>query len=218
MVHTTRRVVPPQRTSTDPGFQPLERVQVLFPDWTPQNTAPHEENVEIYSNCKEVELFLNGKSLGSKSLPSDASPRNWLVPFKPGVLKAVGKNNGRVVASDELRTAGAPVKIVLSADRMKLNHNWDDVSHVTVTLVDKDGVLVPSATNLIRFNVSGAGEIAGVDNGDRASHELFQINQRSAYNGRCLAVVRAKAERSGVIVLKAESDGLRGATIHLKSK
>jgi beta-galactosidase len=218
MVHATRRVAPQQRPPADPGFQPLERAQVLFPDWTPRNAAAHEENVEIYSNCEQVELFLNGKSLGSKPLPANATPRNWRVQYVPGVLKAVGENKGRIVATHELRTAGEPAKIILAADRASLAGDWDDVSHVTVSVVDKNGVLVPSAGNLIRFRLTGRGEIAGVDNGDRASHESFQANERSAYGGCCIAVVRAKPEQRGSITLKAESDGLRSGKVRIKSK
>ena len=112
MVFITRRVAPNALRPTDPGYEPaaqdvLRRPQVLFADWTPKNLQPHEETVEVYSNCKEVELFLNGKSLGVKPLNADASPRMWKVAFAPGTLKAVARNNGKVVATDELRTAGS---------------------------------------------------------------------------------------------------------------
>ncbi|HVQ37225.1 MAG TPA: glycoside hydrolase family 2 TIM barrel-domain containing protein, partial [Pyrinomonadaceae bacterium] len=96
MVHITRRVAPQPATPTDPGYEPDQRrAQVLFSDWTPRNAAAHEENVEVYSNCDEVELLLNGKSLGTKPLARDASARNWKVPFEPGTLKAVARNAGR---------------------------------------------------------------------------------------------------------------------------
>jgi beta-galactosidase len=108
MVYIARRVAQTPRLPTDPGYNPTEerRPQVLFSDWTPRNPSPHEENVEIYSNCEEVELFLNGKSLGKKPKPADDSPRNWKVNFEPGTIKAVGTNGGKVVANYELRTAG----------------------------------------------------------------------------------------------------------------
>ena len=127
----------------------------MFADWTPANVNSHDENVEVYSNCEQVELFLNGKSLGEKALPVDASPRNWTVPFVPGTLKAVGKNKGRIAASYELRTAGKPAKIVLAADRNLLNAVWDDVVYVTATVVDENGVLVPNAGDLITFKTGG---------------------------------------------------------------
>ena len=102
-----------------PTIQRTGARKSTFSDWTPTNTQPHTENVEVYSNCKEVELFLNGKSLGVKTINDDASPRNWQVPFAPGTLKAVARNNGKVVATDELRTAGEPKRIVLSTETKK---------------------------------------------------------------------------------------------------
>ena len=114
MVHITRRVAPTPLAPTDPGYEPdPRRIQVLFSDWTPKNLDAHEETVEVYSNCEEVELFLNGKSLGVKALPPDASPRTWPVRFESGTLLAVAKNRGRIVARDELRTAGPAAKILL---------------------------------------------------------------------------------------------------------
>jgi beta-galactosidase len=158
----------------DPGYEvvPNLRPQVLFSDWTPRKLDSHEEQVEIYSNCEQVELFLNGKSLGAKPLPGDASPRTWRVAFEAGTLKAVATNRGRVAAVHELRTAGRPARILLSADQSRLGPLWDDLCYVTVTVVDENGVLVPTAGDLIRFKVSGAGVIAAVDSGDNTSHEL----------------------------------------------
>jgi beta-galactosidase len=120
MVFATRRSAVTQQASDDPGFVPLDRRQVLFANWTPGNLQAHEENVEVYSNCEDVELFLNGKSLGAQPLPRDASPRNWKVPFEPGTLKAIGKINGKNVAAFELRTAGKLAKILLSVDQKTL--------------------------------------------------------------------------------------------------
>ncbi|MGH7783942.1 MAG: glycoside hydrolase family 2 protein, partial [Candidatus Binatia bacterium] len=90
MVYMARRVAPPVSSPTDPGYEVAEqkRTQTLFGDWTPKNHTAHEENVEVYSNCEEVELFLNGKSLGSKPKPADDSPRNWHVGFESGTIEA----------------------------------------------------------------------------------------------------------------------------------
>ncbi len=186
----------------------------LLADWTPENSGPHDENVEVYSNCKEVELFLNGKSLGAKEINTDASPRNWTVPFEPGILKAVGKNinqDGRD-AADELRTAGKPAQIILSADKNTVANNWDGVCETTATVADENGVPVPGADDLISFQISGAGFIAAVDNADNTSHESFQASERHAFNGRCVAFVKANAA-SGTISLTASATGLKGASI-----
>jgi len=215
MVFITRRVAPTALSPTDPGYQPdpqRRQQQVLFPDWTPKSTEPHNENVEIYSNCETVELFLNGKSLGSKPLPADASSRNWEVPFAAGTIKAVASNGGRIVATNELRTAGAPAGILLSSDRERITNSYDDVSHVTVRVVDRNGVPVPSADNLIEFTVNGPGVIAAVDNGDNASHELFQTNSRHAFQGECIAMIKAKTP-TGPITVTATSPGLRPGSI-----
>jgi len=218
MVFITRRVAPTALSPTDPGYQPdpqRRQQQVLFPDWTPNSIGSHNENVEIYSNCETVELFLNDKSLGSKSLPADASPRNWEVPFAAGVIKAVASNGGRIVATHELRTAGAPARILLSSDRERITNSYDDVSHVTVRVVDRSGVPVPGADSLIQFTVSGPGVIAAVDNGDNASHELFQTNSRHAFQGECIAMIKAKAP-AGRIILTATSPGLVSGSITIQ--
>jgi beta-galactosidase len=116
MVFITRRLSADRAQPVDPGFAPLDRSQTLFSDWTPRNASPHDETVEVYSNCEEVELLLNGRSLGSQPLPSDASPRVWSVPFQPGEIDAVAKNKGSVVARHSLRTAGPPARLALTAD------------------------------------------------------------------------------------------------------
>lgn len=217
MVYLTRRVAPATVAPTDPGYEPDQRrVQVLFPDWNPQNAAAHEENVEVYSNCEEVELLLNGKSLGAKPLPPDASARKWRISFGPGVLKAIGRNRGRVVATNELRTAGPPNRIVLVADRTRLRPNWDDVSYVTATVVDENGVLVPTAAASITIKVTGAGKVVAVDSGDNSSHESFQAAERRAFQGRCFAIIRASAA-AGSIVVKASSPGLTGGSLMIRA-
>ena len=219
MVFITRRVAPTALSPTDPGYQPdpqRRQQQVLFPDWTPKSLEPHTENVEVYSNCQTVELFLNGKSLGSKPRPADDSPRNWDVPFAAGTLKAIGSTAGRIVATYELRTAGEPAQIILAADRNRIKNDAGDVSHLTVTVVDGNGIIVPDADNLISFKLTGPGVIAAVDNGDNASHELFQANQRHAFQGMCIVLLKAKAS-GGRITVTATAPGLRPASIILRS-
>ena len=211
-----RASAPRQSTSTDPGFEPLLRRQSQFADWSPPNPAAHQETVEAYSNCEQVELILNGKSLGAKLLNADASPRTWEVPYEPGTLKAVAKNKGRVVATHELRTAGPPAKIILAADRAQITPDWNDVSYVTASVVDQNGIVVPGATNLISFQISGPGVIAAVDSADNSSHEPFQAAERRAYQGQCFALIKATAA-SGAIEIAASSPGLASAPINLKT-
>jgi beta-galactosidase len=215
MVHITRRIESDRATPSDPGFDPLARRQQQFSNWSPRSVDSHEEQVEVYSNCEEVELILNGKSLGSKPLPADASPRVWKVSFVPGALKATGRNKGKSVANHELRTAGKPAKILLVADCDKLTFDWDDVRHVQVSVVDDRGILVPDAAHLISFKISGPGCIVAVDNGDNSSHESFQATSRHAYQGRCLAIVKATGN-SGKITLTASAPELTPASVQIK--
>ena len=215
MVRMARRVAADDLMPTDPGYGGAElHTQVQFADWTPRNLASHDENIEVYSNCDEVELFLNDKSLGVKKINADASPRVWKVSFAPGTLKAVARNKGRKVATDEIRTAGKPAKILLTTDRKKLPPGWDDVAFITATVVDAKGVIVPNASDLIAFKIAGPGTIATVDSADNASHESFQSNERRAYAGRCVAALKATATK-GRIILTATASGLVDATATL---
>src|SRR5262249_30875365 len=155
VVHIVRRVAPPQLAETDPGYEGAQRrqVQTLFADWTPPNLEPHDENVEVYSNCGEVELSLNGKTLGSKPLPTDAAPRVWRVNFEPGAIDAACKDGTR----EELRTASNAAKIVLSVNRPRLRTDWDDVAYITATVTDPHDVVVPGSEATLAFEIAGPG-------------------------------------------------------------
>ncbi len=221
MVSIARRLSAEERTAIDPGYEPdstetARRVQTTAADWTPAGPGGNQ-SVEVYSNCQQVELFLNGKSLGALALPPDASPRTWNVPFQPGTIKAVASNNGAVAATDELTTAGAPAKITLTPERQKIAATWDDVDYVTASVTDANGVEVPGANDLVTFSVSGPGEIAAVDNADDESHELFQTNARHAYHGQCIAIVRATGA-TGPITLTASAPGRAPASITIATQ
>jgi len=214
MVYAARRVAPTPRGPVDPGYGPVRRrrMQALFPDWNPRHPAPHGETVEVYSNCAQVELVLNGQSLGAKPRAADFAPRTWTVPYAPGTLEAVGRNRGEVVARFELRTAGNPDHLELTAHHAQLAPGWDRVDFVTARVVDANGVVVPDADNPVTFAVTGPGAIAAVDSADNASHESFQGSQRRAYQGRCVAIVRATAA-SGEITVAATSPSLAPGSV-----
>jgi beta-galactosidase len=218
MVRIMRRTAPDDRMPTDPGYGGEElHTQVEFADWTSRYPKPHDETVEAYSNCEEVELVLNGKSLGAKKINADATPRIWKVPFAAGTLKAVGRNGkGKVVATDELSTAGKAVKIVLSTETKKISPGFDNVAIVRARVVDANGITAPRAADLISFSISGPGVIACVDNADPASIEAFQASQRHAYHGECVAFVKANGS-SGKILVKAEAPSLKAGSISIKA-
>jgi beta-galactosidase len=219
MVYITRRVAPAEKSPTDPGYEIAEqrRTQTLFSDWTPKNTEKHEENVEIYSNCETVELFLNGKSLGEKSKPVDDSPRNWKVEYETGTIRAVGKNGGKTVTEYELKTAGKPAKILLSVNKNELANDWNDVVFVEATVVDENGVVVPNAGDLINFNASGAGFFAAVDSGDNTDTAPFQDIRRKAFQGKVFAYLKAN-KNAGKITISAQSENLKSNTITINVK
>ncbi|HEV7927330.1 MAG TPA: glycoside hydrolase family 2 TIM barrel-domain containing protein, partial [Verrucomicrobiae bacterium] len=216
MVFAVRRLNTERSESIDPGFTPLDRRQALAADWTPRDSSPHEETVEVYSNCQEVDLLINGHSLGALPLATDASPCVWKVPFAPGMLEAVGKINGTIVARHALRTAGSPSKIVLTTDATELAAGWDNVAFVRAEVEDAQGVPVPSADNLITFEIEGQGFIAAVDSANNSSQEPFQSHQRRAFQGECFAVIKA-LQKPGAIRLKASADGLEDASVVLTS-
>jgi beta-galactosidase len=186
-------------------------------DWSPADVDSYDiAQLQVFSNCDEVELFLNDRSLGSKKRPDDnASPRTWSVNFQKGTLKAVGKNKGKIVAEQELKTAGKPAKIILTADKSNVKNKWDDVVYVRATVTDENGIPCLNADNKIKFSIDGPGVIAAVDNADVASKDSFQGSNRRAYKGTCIAVIKAN-KNSGNITVTAKSDNLKEEKIVLK--
>jgi beta-galactosidase len=188
----------------------------IFPYWN----WKHGEKVDVvayFNNADEVELFLNGKSQGTKRKQGDDMHVFWRLAFEPGVLKAVSRKNGQEVLTKEVRTAEAPAKIVLTADRQTIKADGTDLSFVTVKVVDKNGTLVPTADNVVKFEITGPGSIVGVDNGNQISHESFKANQRKAFHGMALAIVQSK-QNAGRIILKATADDLPLASFVLNAR
>ena len=187
----------------------------ILPHWNWPGKEGQIIPVWCYTNCDEVELFLNSRSLGKKDMASSTDLKlSWDVPYKPGTLKAVGYKNGKIVATTEVKTAGPPAKILLTADRTKIHADGKDLSFVTVTVVDKDGTMVPNADNMIKFHIDGKVTIAGVGNGRETSLEPFKANYRKAFNGKCLVILQA-SKMPGKAVLTATSEGLDKASLRL---
>lgn len=209
------------------GF-PKDVFYMYQSEWTNKTTLhifPHwnwEAGITVdvwayYNKADEVELFLNGVSLGKKIKVGDDLHVMWRVKYEPGTLKAISRKKGKVVMTDEIHTAGAPAKIELTADRNEIYADGKDLSFITVKILDKDGNLVPNADNLVNFKLTDGAFIAGVDNGDGVSHEPFKANYRKAFNGKALVVVQATT-KPGEVTFTATSDGLAPATITLKVK
>lgn len=187
-------------------------------DWSWNGYEDKPLEVQVYSSCEQVELLLNGKSLGKK--PTNRATKfmaTWDVPYQAGELKAIAYNGEKTAATAKLHTAEEPREIKLSADRATIKANNQDLSYITVTLVDENGVPNTKSENLIKFELEGPGTIVGVGNANPKSAESFQQPQRHAWQGRCLVIVKS-TKSTGKIQLKASADGVKSATLAITSK
>ncbi len=205
-----------------------EPVLHIFPHWNWEEGDTID--VWAYTNCSEVELFLDNTSLGSKTKPEGSLHMQWKVPYSPGTLKAIGTFNqegaaegasegtpGEVTMETFVETLGAPARVILSADRTTIDADNRDLSFVTVGIVDENNRVVPDADNFVSFEIEGEGSVIGVDNGLQTSMESFVASSRKAFNGLCLAVIKSTHE-SGKIILRARSEGLEGAAVEITSR
>lgn len=183
----------------------------LLPHWNWPGKDGQDIDVNCFSNCEEVELFLNGESLGRKNMPLNGSLK-WTVEYAPGTLSAKGYRGGKVVAQTKVETTGAPAVVKLEVDRSNLAADERDVSIVTVSVTDSQGRPVPTADNLIRFTLQGPGKIIGVGNGDPSSHEPDKSNQRKLFCGLAQVIIQSP-DKSGEGRFTAAADGLQPATL-----
>lgn len=183
----------------------------ILPHWTHTGKEGVEIPVVVYTNCNSVELFLNGESLGEKKM-GDERQIVWKVPYKAGELKAAAKKDGKVVLEKIYRTAGASVALHVSTDRNTIDANKTDIIHCEVTVVDKDGIPVPAADNMVNFEISGPAQLVGVENGDILDMSSNKVNSRKVFNGKCLLLLQSTG-KSGKVVVKAKSKGLETAEV-----
>lgn len=190
----------------------------LLPHWTwPAEFQGKEIPVWCYTNAESVELFLNGRSMGVRDWTGVGELHlSWQVPYAPGTLRAVARRAGKVVATDEVQTTGAPAGIRLEVDRAVLTADGQGLAFVTARIVDRQGRLCRSdGDHALRFSVNGPATIAGADNGDPTNHEPFKgptpaAAAHKAFNGLCLVVVRA-GRTAGAVRLSVQADGLAPA-------
>jgi len=190
-------------------------VHIVPMNWT-NWTKNQAVKVLVYTNTESVELFLNGESLGVKTMDAATGHLTWSVPFAAGTLVAKAAKGGTVVASDVIRTAGAAAALALTVDRASIAADGRDLAFVEVDVVDAEGVIVPQAANIIDFELSGPGVLAGVDNGNAISHESYKGTTRSAFSGKALAIVQSTAA-AGTITLRATSGTLVSDSVDVTS-
>ena len=182
----------------------------IFPHWN------HSEGEDVdvwayFNNADEVELYLNGRSLGTRARNDSTYHVAWRVPFEPGTLEAVSRLNGREVKRAQVTTAGEPAAIRLTPDRTAIAADGSDLCFVKVEIIDKDGNLCPNAENDVTFTVEGSGFNAGVDNGSPISMERFKADHRKAFYGKALLIVQNDGT-PGTIRVEATSPGLASAS------
>jgi len=208
----------------------------LLPHWNWQGREGQAIPVMCYTNADEVELILNGKSLGRKKrfsepwvmpVGTNVSPDKrfatryrlvWEVPYEAGTLKAVAYRENRQVAVDEVRTAEAPAHIRLVPDRAVIHADGEDLSFVTVRVEDQRGNLCPLADNLVEFQIKGPGRIEAVDNGNPATTEPFHADHRKAFSGLALVIVRSTRGKPGAIQLTGSSTGLFAGSTGIRTE
>ncbi len=189
----------------------------LLPHWNWPDKVGKSIDVWCYSNCKQVELFLNGQSLGKKSMPQ-YSHLEWPVKYAAGTLSAVGYDDrGKVTAQARVETSGEPAAIALDPNAKTLVADGSDISLVAVKITDANGRTVPVANNKVSITVTGPGKLIGVGNGDPYCHEPDKASQRSAFNGLCLAIIQSTGV-PGTITVNAESPGLRSASASVRAR
>jgi len=186
----------------------------LLPHW---NWQPGQA-IDVwawYSKADEVELFLNGRSLGAKRKSDSTLHVQWQVPFEPGTLKAISRKNGKPVLISEIKTTGPAAGIELKAEKQSAPRDANALWFIDASITDKNGNYVPEANNRIQFSVSQNAVIVGTDNGYQADTSSLTNPVRHAWKGKALVVIRPLAKK-GNITLTAQSPGWPEAVLHLR--
>ena len=201
-------------------WRPDLKMAHILPHWNWPERIDSITPVHVYTSGDQAELFLNGKSMGRKTMIAGKDFRLvWdSVVYEPGVVKVVAYKDGREWATDEVKTTGSAVRISLSSDRDSLSSDGSDLAFITVKIQDRDGLTVPRTSSLIKFLIEGPGEIVATDNGDPTSFIPFSCHEREAFNGMALIIVKAKKATEGAFTVKAISSGLESGLMEIKIK
>jgi beta-galactosidase len=188
-----------------------------YPSWNWKGNEGRVMDVRVFTKSKAVKLVLNGKVIAEQALNDTTGITiNFKVPYEAGVLKAIALDNGKEVASKELKTTGAPAKVKLTADRTKIKANRNDLSYVKVEITDAQGNVIPDAGIPVIFTVSGAGEIAGSGNANPTDMESFNSKVCKTYRGQALVILRPlKDKKPGTINFRATATGLASGEINI---
>jgi beta-galactosidase len=207
----------------EPQPEPLEiketrwSVWPTWESWTWPGFEGKNIDVEVYSKYSKVRLYLNNKLIGEKPTTEEQEFKaTFSVPYTPGLLKAVGVENGKEAESSVLQTSGDAAKIKLIADRKEILANGQDLSYVKIEVTDKNGIIQPNATDRLQFKIDGPGIIAGVDNADIKDFDPYAGSSRKAWHGQAMVVVRS-TRNAGDIKLTVSSAGRSDATLVIKA-
>ncbi|MEL0454697.1 beta-galactosidase GalB [Flavobacteriaceae bacterium SZ-1-7] len=191
----------------------------ILPHWNWPGRIGQVTPVHVFTSGDEAELFLNGKSLGKKKKDAFQYRLRWDdVIYEPGELKVVAYKNGEKWAENSAKTTDKGSALSASADRISINADGSDLSFVTIKVVDKNGLMAPTANNLITFSVEGPGDIIATDNGDPTDLVAFPSLQRKAFNGLALVIVRSKKDETGTIRITAKSENLKTTFTEITAK
>lgn len=191
----------------------------LLPHWTWPERVGEVTPVHLFTSGDEAELFVNGKSQGRrKKAPYEYRLRWDYVVYEPGEISVIAYKDGKEWARSSVKTAQAAARLEATADRSTIAADGRDLSFITVRVADASGVTAPRAGQRIRFTVEGPGELVATDNGDPANLESFKSPERAAFNGLCLAIVRARPGQRGPITVRAAAEGLQPATVTLQGR
>ncbi|MEO7978276.1 sugar-binding domain-containing protein [Flavobacterium sp.] len=208
----------------EPNPLPLKIVETnwsvwpTWESWTWPEFTGKEIQVEVYSKYPKVRLYLNDKIVGERETNIDTQFKaTFPVLYSPGELKAVGLQNGKEVESKILKTAGKSAKIILKADRDNIKADGQDLSYVSLEIVDEFGTIIPNSDFNIQFSVSGSGTIIGTDNANIKDLNSYVSTTRMTWKGKALAIIKSKRAK-GEITVSASADGLPATTLKIKVK